>query len=504
MKLFIATAFLHAVFAYSKSPVLGKSLLADNLRLKAVTSVAVDPSPSNVGRYENSWPCGDALDKRIMTLALPAMLNLAIMPLVGAVDTFFVGRMGSALALAGQGAANQIFSSAFWIISFLPSVVTPLVARAAGENDQTQIQDRVGEAMFLASIMGIIGMALLCANPTRALNTVLDASSGARVFAEPYLAIRALTLIPSLLSTVGFATFRGTMDVVTPLKISLVSNIVNCILDPIFIFKFGMGVSGAAVATCIAELISFLLYIKVLMGKNILKMSKVLKVPSFTSLKPMLMGGLGVQLRAVSLNIAFLTVTKTTQALDKTGTAAAAHAITVQLWQLGGVVLLALSVTASIIVPQERFKKSNNGLINTDENTLKARQVANRMLLWGVVLGVVLGAAQLACLPLLNIFSPLPEVQKAARLPSIIGALLQILNGVVFVGEGIQQGNQAFVPLAAVTAIASAGMVVSLKYFGSSLAGVWGSFAVFNSIRLLGVLYHHYFSGPLVVKKAGK
>ena len=45
-------------------------------------------------------------------------------------------------------------------------------------------------------------------------------------------------------------------------------------------------------------------------------------------------------MRAVALNIAFLAVTKTTQALDTTGTAAAAHAITVQLWQLGGIFLL--------------------------------------------------------------------------------------------------------------------------------------------------------------------
>ena len=80
--------------------------------------------------------------------------------------------------------------------------------------------------------------------------------------------------------------------------------------------------------------------------------------------------------------------------------------------------------------------------------------------------------------------------------------LFQLLNGVVFVGEGIQQGNQAFVELAAATACASLGMLVSINVFGKSLVGVWGSFAVFNGIRLIGVLRHHYFSGPLVIKKS--
>jgi Na+-driven multidrug efflux pump len=58
------------------------------------------------------------------------------------------------------------------------------------------------------------------------------------------------------------------MDVITPLKISLLSNIVNCVLDPILIFKAGMGVAGAAAATCVAEIISFLLFIKALINKK--------------------------------------------------------------------------------------------------------------------------------------------------------------------------------------------------------------------------------------------
>ena len=70
------------------------------------------------------WPCGDDLDKKIMNLAIPALLNFAIVPLVGAADCFWVGRMRNALALSGQGAANQVFNSAFWFLSFLPSVVS--------------------------------------------------------------------------------------------------------------------------------------------------------------------------------------------------------------------------------------------------------------------------------------------------------------------------------------------------------------------------------------------
>lgn len=67
------------------------------------------------------WPSMDALDNRLIKIAVPCILNFAIAPLVGAVDLFWVNRMGNPLAVAGQSAANQVFNSAFWLASFLPS-----------------------------------------------------------------------------------------------------------------------------------------------------------------------------------------------------------------------------------------------------------------------------------------------------------------------------------------------------------------------------------------------
>lgn len=136
-------------------------------------------STNAVARQSDSFvPCGDELDQRIVKLALPAVVNFAIIPLVGAADTFWVGRMNNALALAGLGAANQVggcrggkeakllpevnsflyllfqlsnmvfigifhwqvFSSAFWIISFLPSVITPQIAKAYGSKDYKEVR----------------------------------------------------------------------------------------------------------------------------------------------------------------------------------------------------------------------------------------------------------------------------------------------------------------------------------------------------------------------------
>ena len=108
--------------------------------------------------------------------------------------------MADAMALAGQGAANQMFNSMFWIASFLPSIVTPLVAKAAAAKDEEGIQNRVGEAIFLASIMGIFCTVLLRLFPHQALNLVLSPDAGSRTYAVQYLSTRAFSLAPALLS----------------------------------------------------------------------------------------------------------------------------------------------------------------------------------------------------------------------------------------------------------------------------------------------------------------
>ena len=92
------------------------------------------------GEQSRVLPRGDALDKTITKLAVPAVLNFLILPLVGTVDTFWVGRLGDPTALAAVGAANQVFSSIFFVVSFVPSVVTPLVAAAYASGDEEKVQ----------------------------------------------------------------------------------------------------------------------------------------------------------------------------------------------------------------------------------------------------------------------------------------------------------------------------------------------------------------------------
>lgn len=68
-----------------------------------------------------AWPCMDELDEKLIKISLPVIATFAIAPVIGAIDLFFLNRLGNALAVAGQGAATQVYGSVFWLTSFIPS-----------------------------------------------------------------------------------------------------------------------------------------------------------------------------------------------------------------------------------------------------------------------------------------------------------------------------------------------------------------------------------------------
>ena len=462
---------------------------------------AAAPETEGVNFWKDALPANDAIDKQILKLFIPAMLNFLIIPLVGAVDVFWVGRMGSAVALAAQGAANQVFQSAFWIISFVPSIIAPVVAKAAASGDTEEVQRATGEAIFVASLVGLFGMLLLTFMQDRALSIVgITPGSPTATQAGPYIGWRALTFIPAIISTVGFAAFRGTLDVTTPMKITLVSQCINLVLDPILIFGAGtlkaMGVAGAAMATSASEVTAAGLYLSTMLKRNIITLKSLFCVPSWANIGKLMVGGAAVQLRSIAQNITFIAVMRAILTMDSTGTAAAAHTVSAQMFQLGLIAVLALSTLASILIPQRlNAAKSSEGGI------WEAKKVADRLLIWGFLLGCFLGCLQFAALPALQFFTPLQNVQEMAKLPVLIGAVQMPLNGLVFVAEGLMQGHQAFMRLAGGMFVSTTLMMGALKIWGTTVEGVWCCFFVFNISRLFFGLKHHFFDGPLAIAK---
>lgn len=451
------------------------------------------------GSTPGFWPCGDALDTKLLKIALPCIANFAINPLIGAVDLFWINRMGNPLAIAGQAAANQIFSAAFWLTSFLPSVTCILVAKEKSKGNEEGVQDAICQALFVGFLLSILWSGIILTNTEKVLGVVLKESAPAREFATPYLLIRGFAFLPSIITLIGFSAFRGVLDTTTPLKISLLANLINVVLDPILIFKANMGVTGAALATLASEIVSALLFTALLLKRRMIVGSKLFRLPSWQTLAPLLQGGAALQLRNFALNLTFLSVTRVTQGIDDTGVAAAAHALAIQTFQIGGIVLLALSTVAQTVVPNAMAEKIDKKTGEKSGGMFAAKAAANRLMSWGFLLGSLLGALQVILLPYMNKATPIQAVREAAYTPAILASVYQIFNGMVFIGEGIMIGCGNFMQLSLSTIVATSATLLALrelpKLYG--LTGVWMSFGVFNTLRLLGVVLHQTRNAPI-------
>ena len=270
------------------------------------------------------------MDGAIFALALPAVASLLLDPVLGVVDTAFVGRIqgeGAAEALGGLAVSTAVFNFSFKLFNFLAEVTGPLVASqiaaAKAEESENRYDDRyentqsttrvqaaetVRGAMTVAVVLGVsacLALELGAENVLRwsggdglASSTGVD-GSGMMHQAEMYLRVRALSAPAALIGTVAVGAYRGLLDTRTPLLVSGAANAVNlgefifisvraivmmtscfihlvlfAVLDPILIFGFGpvpaFGVAGAAAATTAAEWIAAVVFWKMLVDEGLL------------------------------------------------------------------------------------------------------------------------------------------------------------------------------------------------------------------------------------------
>ena len=143
---------------------------------------AIDSSPtepltsleSSTGEVRRTlWSRVNDLDKEILKTTLPIALVFAITPIAMSTNLFWVNRLGNTLAVAGQSAANQVYSSLFWLFSFLPMVTATLVSKSYASGEQEATTDAVCQAMQFAIIISLVGTPLMFLKPTRFLRSIL-------------------------------------------------------------------------------------------------------------------------------------------------------------------------------------------------------------------------------------------------------------------------------------------------------------------------------------------
>ena len=127
--------------------------------------------------------------------------------------------------MAAYGAATTAFIACREIVSFLPSVVTPLVAKAFGAGGKEAALAPIRESTAIAVLVGALTTAGIVALPGAIMRFILPPGNAALSEATSFLAVKGFTFLPMLIYYVGYASLKGMLDVVTPVKLGVMCRI---------------------------------------------------------------------------------------------------------------------------------------------------------------------------------------------------------------------------------------------------------------------------------------
>ena len=195
--------------------------------------------------------------RHIMNFAVPLIMTNMGQQLYMIVDGAIVGRGVGVQALAAVGATDWCYWLILWTVGGLAQGFATFVSRAFGEKNLFLVNRTIATAVQLCVLIGtiltILGIA--AAKPIlMMLNTPADILSGASSYLR--------TMVAGTLIVMGYnlaaAVLQGLGNGKTPLIAMIISAILNIGLDCLFVFVFEWGIIGAALASLIAQFVSFL------------------------------------------------------------------------------------------------------------------------------------------------------------------------------------------------------------------------------------------------------
>src|ERR1700682_1590295 len=192
-----------------------------------------------------------SLNRAILLLAIPMVLEMVLESLFAVVDVFCVGRLG-ADAVATVGLTESLLSLVFAVGLGLSLSTTAMVARRIGEKDPAGAAAAGVQAIIIGIAISLL-VGIPCVFLAPRLLGLMGASPQIVAVGSGYARIALGGSGAILKLFLNNAIFRGGGDAAIAMRLLWVSNIINLVLDPCLIFGWGpfpkLGVTGAAIAT---------------------------------------------------------------------------------------------------------------------------------------------------------------------------------------------------------------------------------------------------------------
>lgn len=212
--------------------------------------------------------------KLILLFAIPVFLGNLFQILYSLVDTKIVGSILGEEALAAVGSVSILYTLLTGFFNGLSLGFSVITARCFGSGDERALKKNVAGSILLGFLTAAVFIMLvaLFLNPILAL---LNVPKGQLYMAQSYIYILVWGMFITLAYNLCANMLRAIGDAVTPLIFLIIAAVLNIVLDYAFILGLDMGVTGAAVATVLSQLLSVILcLIRIYRGFPILHVSR--------------------------------------------------------------------------------------------------------------------------------------------------------------------------------------------------------------------------------------
>ena len=434
----------------------------------------------------------DALDRRILAIAVPALGSLLVEPVYVLTDTAVVGRLGTT-ELGGLAVASTVLNTLVWVFNFLSYGTTVRVAVRRGRGDLAGAASDALQALWLALGLGV-ATALGIWVGARWLAGVVGDDARVVEFGVTYLRIAVVGIPFQLLTVACIGYLYGLPDTRRPFLVLAASITLNLVVELVLVFGFDAGLAGSAWGTVLAQVFSATVLLAIVVPRLRADGLGHLRVVPPVMWAVVKVGGHLVQRTGFLL----LTLAAATAVASQVGTdALGGHQIAVQLF-----IFMAIGV--------DMFKVAGQSLIGHALGAgrpAEARDIVVHLYRWAVRSGLVLFVAILVAAPLLpRAFSPDPAVRHEATIALLFLAVMQLPGALTFVLDGVLMGANDFRDLRWSTTLA---FVVCLPVFAAvwwhpslGIAGVWTAMVVFVTVR--AVKNHFRVRGDVWMESAAR
>lgn len=416
----------------------------------------------------------------VRKLAIPVMISMLLTASYNIIDGIWITGLGEA-AIAGIGFVTPIFMILNGVSVGLGSGATSSISRFVGAHDKNRASDSAAHSIIILFIASII-LTLIFLVIQEPLLRIYGATGTALEESLSYSTPLFLGLIGIMFANGASGILRGEGDMKRAMYAVVVSVILNAILDPIFIYTFGLGAAGAAIATVLSSLISAIVILYWLLVKKDTYVDINLRKFKFNSkiTKNILKVGIPASLDmfimsiAVALYLIFITIIS--------GDYGVAAYTSGQRIYLFAIMPLTAIGTAVVAVCGSAF-----GAENGDYLSRAHKYGAKFGILFGLAVTIIV---VLFATPIASIFAYTPET---THLVSGIALFLQFaflsipLTGAGMASSFLYQGIGRGVTSLFFTIFREVICTVILTYlfgivFGWGLIGIWIGLAVGRSI----------------------